>query len=242
LHIIALEISMNSFLAMILTFAAAIAWLRAMDFAAQRGWVESRLSRKLIHIGTGPIFALCWLLFPGEWYDRYLAALVPGLITIQFALIGLGVVKDEASVKAMSRTGDPREILRGPLYYGVMFVLLTILFWKDSPVGMVALMMMCGGDGIADIVGSRIRSARLPWSPEKSVAGSLSVLIGGFGLSALILTIYISLGIFPAPLASYLLPLALIALGSMAVESLPHKDVDNITMTLTAVLLGWWLF
>jgi phytol kinase len=84
---------MNSFLATILTFAAAILWLRAMDFAAHRGWIESRLSRKLIHIGTGPIFVLCWLLFPGEWYDRYLAALVPGLITVQFALIGLGVTQ-----------------------------------------------------------------------------------------------------------------------------------------------------
>ena len=233
---------MNSFFATILTFAAAIAWLRAMDFAAHRGWIESRLSRKLIHIGTGPIFVLCWLLFPGEWFVRYLAALVPGLITIQFALIGLGLVKDEASVKAMSRTGDPREILRGPLYYGIMFVALTVLFWKDSPVGMVALLMMCGGDGVADIVGRRIRSARLPWSGEKSVAGSLSVFFGGFGLSALILAIYVALQVFPAPLGSYLFPLAMVGLASMAVESLPQKDVDNITMTLTAALLGWWLF
>jgi phytol kinase len=233
---------LNPFLAMILTFAAAILWLRAMDFAAHRGWIESRLSRKLIHIGTGPIFVLCWLLFPGEWYDRYLAALVPGLITVQFALIGLGVVKDEASVKAMSRSGDPREILRGPLYYGIMFVVLTIVFWKDSPVGMVALMMMCGGDGIADLVGRWMRSTRLPWSPEKSVAGSLSVFIGGLGLSALILSIYVALGVFAAPFGSYLLPLALIALVSMMVESLPHKDIDNITMTLAAALLGWWLF
>jgi phytol kinase len=232
---------MNSFLATILTFAAAIAWLRAMDFAAHRGWIESRLSRKLIHIGTGPIFVLCWLLFPGEWYDRYLAALVPGLITVQFALIGLGILKDEASVKAMSRTGDPREILRGPLYYGIMFVALTILFWKDSPVGMVALMMMCGGDGVADVIGRRVRSTRLPWSAEKSVAGSLSVLIGGFGLSLAILAVYVPLGVFPAPLVSYLLPLGLIALVSMLVESLPHKDVDNVTMTITAALLGWWL-
>jgi phytol kinase len=233
---------MNSFAALFLTFGAAIAWLRLMDFAAHRGWVESRLSRKLIHIGTGPIFVLCWLLFPGEWYDRYLAALVPGLITVQFALIGLGVIQDEASVKAMSRSGNPREILRGPLYYGIMFVLLTILFWKDSPVGMVALLMMCGGDGVADVIGRRIRSTRLPWSPEKSLAGSISVFIGGLGLSALILWVYTWLGIFSAPFASFLPPLLLIALASMLVESLPHKDVDNITMTLSAALLGWWLF
>lgn len=233
---------MNPFLATFLTLIAALAWLRLLDFAAARGWIESRLSRKIIHIGTGPIFVLCWLLFPGEWYDRYLAALVPGLIIVQFALIGFGVIKDEASVKAMSRTGDPREILRGPLYYGIMFVLLTIFFWKDSPIGMVALMMMCGGDGIADVIGRRVASPRLPWSPEKSVAGSVSVFLGGLGLSAAILAVYVTLGIFAAPLGQYFLPLVWIALLATAVESLPYKDIDNITMTVAAAGLGWFLF
>jgi len=233
---------MNPILATIFTFTLALTWLRVMDFAAHKNWIESRLSRKLIHIGTGPLFVLCWLMFPGEWYDRWLAALVPGAITIQFALIGLGLVKDEASVRAMSRSGNPKEILRGPLFYGVMFVLLTLMFWKDSPVGMVALMMMCGGDGVADIVGRRIRSPHLPWSPEKSVAGSLSVLVGGAALSAFVLAVYVAIGAFPGPLYGYLLPLGAIGVASMAVESLPHRDVDNITMTLAAALLGWLLF
>ncbi len=233
---------MNPFLALLLTFAAAIAWLRIMDFAAHQGWVESRLSRKIIHIGTGPIFVLCWLMFPGGWYDRYLAALVPGLITVQFALIGLGVIKDEASVKAMSRSGDPKEILRGPLYYGIMFVLMTIIFWKDSPVGIVSLMMMCGGDGIADLVGRHFKSPKLFHSPAKSVAGSLGVFFGGWILSAFVLAIYLLAGVFAGPLTAYLLPLTIIAVVSTMIESLPQRDVDNITVTAVAALLGWWLF
>lgn len=233
---------MNPFLALLLTFVIAVAWLRIMDFAAHQGWVESRLSRKIIHIGTGPIFVLCWLLFPGEWYDRYLAALVPGLITIQFALIGLGIVKDEASVKAMSRSGDPREILRGPLYYGIMFVLMTVIFWKDSPVGIVALMMMCGGDGIADLVGRRFKSPKLFHSPAKSVAGSLGVFFGGWVLSAFVLAMYLLAGVFDGPVSVYLLPLTVIAAVATVIESLPQRDVDNITVTFAAALLGWWLF
>jgi phytol kinase len=233
---------MNPFLALLLTFVIAVAWLRIMDFAAHQGWVESRLSRKIIHIGTGPIFVLCWLLFPGEWYDRYLAALVPGLITVQFALIGLGIVKDEASVKAMSRSGDPREILRGPLYYGIMFVLMTVIFWKDSPVGIVALMMMCGGDGIADLVGRRFKSPKLFHSPAKSVAGSLGVFFGGWVLSAFVLAMYLLAGVFDGPVSAYLLPLTVIAAVATVIESLPQRDVDNITVTFAAALLGWWLF
>lgn len=233
---------MNSFLAMLLTFAAALGWLRLMDFFAHQGWIESRLSRKIIHIGTGPIFVLCWLFFPDVWYARWLAALVPFAITVQFALIGFGLVKDEASVKAMSRTGDPKEILRGPLYYGIMFVLLTLVFWKDSPVGMTALMIMCGGDGIADLVGRYFKSPKLFHSPEKSVAGSLGVLFGGWILSALILAIYTVLGVFAGPFSRFLLPVTVISVAATLVESLPQKDIDNVTVTLTAALLGYFLF
>lgn len=234
---------MNPFLALIVTFAIAIGWLRLMDFFAHRGWIDSRTSRKIIHIGTGPIFVFCWLLFPEAFvYSRWLAALVPFLITLQFALVGLGIIKDEAAVQAMSRSGDRHEILRGPLFYGIMFVTLTLVYWRQSPIGMTALMMMCGGDGIADLVGRWVKSPRLPWSRQKSVAGSLAVLVGGFLLATVVLVSYLWLGALPGSINDYLLPLALIALGSMLVESLPFRDVDNITVTLTAVLLGHLLF
>lgn len=213
-----------------------------MDFFAHRGWIESRLSRKLIHIGTGPIFVLCWLMFPDTPISRWLAALVPFAITAQFALVGLGIMKDEASVKAMSRTGDRREILRGPLYYGIMFVLLTIIFWKDSAVGMTALMIMCGGDGIADLVGRSFNTNKLPYSPDKTVAGSISVFFGGWLLSAFVLGIYALTGNLAQPFESYILPLTIIALVSAVIESLPFKDIDNITVTTTATILGYFLF
>lgn len=233
---------MNNWIALILTFAAALGWLRLMDFFAHRGWIESRLSRKIIHIGTGPIFVLCWLLFKEADAARWMAALVPFSITVQFALIGLGIIKDEASVKSMSRSGDARELLRGPLFYGIAFVVLTVLFWKDSPVGVVALMLLCGGDGVADLAGRGIRSARLPWSREKSVAGSLAVLVGGWALAVLVVAIYISAGVFAGSLSSYLLPITVIAIVGMLVESLPFKDIDNFTVTIAAVVLGLWLF
>jgi len=233
---------MNPFLALIITFAVALIELRLLDFCAHRGWIESRLSRKLIHILTGPLFVLCWLLFPDLWYSRWLAALVPFAITAQFALIGLGIMKDEAAVKAMSRSGDRREILRGPLFYGIVFVIMTLVYWKTSPIGMLALMLMCGGDGLADIMGRGIRSPKLPWSRDKSVAGSLGMLLGGWVLAAFILFIFVRVGAFPGPFRFYVLPITVIALVAMLVESLPLKDVDNITVTLVAVLLGHLLF
>jgi phytol kinase len=233
---------MNSYMATILTFAIAILFLRLMDFIAARGWIDSRTSRKLIHIGTGPIFVLCWLMYPDVQISRWLAALVPLLITAQFALVGTGILKDEAAVKAMSRTGDRREILRGPLFYGIMFVAITLIYWKDSLIGIPALMMMCGGDGIADIVGRRVHSMRLPWSPEKSIAGTLSVFVGGWLMTIFVFTVYVWIGTFSAPITRFLLPVTWIALGATIVESLPFKDIDNITLPVVSVLIGHLVF
>jgi len=233
---------MNPYLATLFTFAIAVSFLRLMDFFAHRGWIENRLSRKLIHIGTGPIFVLCWLMYPDLPISRWLAALVPLVITAQFALVGTGIIKDQAAVEAMSRTGDRREILRGPLFYGIMFIAITLIYWKDSLIGIPALMMMCGGDGVADIVGRRVNSPKLPWSREKSLAGLLSVFIGGWLLTMFIFAVYVWMGVFPGPVGRYLLPVTWVALGAALVESLPFKDVDNITVVLASVLIGQLVF
>ncbi len=145
-------------LSFILTLVIALFWLRLVDFIAHKGWISSSLSRKIIHTGTGFIFVLCWLLFPDHSAARFLAALIPLAITIQFALVGLGIIKDQASVEAMSRTGHRKEILRGPLFYGIVFIILTLGFWKTTPIGVVAMMLLCGGDGLADMIGSRMKS------------------------------------------------------------------------------------
>src|SRR4030043_1813814 len=193
----------NNLLALVITFVVALIWLRLNDFLAHRGLVESHLSRKLIHIGTGPIFVLCWLLFNENPINRYLAALVPLTFTLQFFLIGIGVIKDEASVKAMSRSGDRREVLRGPLYYGIIFVLLTIIFWKNSPIGIISLMLMCGGDGLADIFGRKWGSSKIVWNKRKSWAGSIGMFLGGWLLSILVIWIFSAAGVFSTPIHAY---------------------------------------
>jgi phytol kinase len=232
---------MDNYFALPLTFGIALAWLRANNFAAQRGWVESGLSRKIIHMGTGPLFVLCWLLFSNVPSARWLAALVPFAITVQFALVGTGVIKDPSAVRSMSRSGDRKEILRGPLFYGIVFVLITLLYWYDHPAGIVALMLLCGGDGLADIWGRKYGKRPVPWNKEKTLAGSLGMLVGGWLFAIVILGAYVSAGIFPGPLAGYLLPVTLIALVGTLVESLPFSDIDNITVTAAALLLGHFL-
>lgn len=235
---------LQDIVATIITLGVAVGWLRIVDALAQRGLVEQRLSRKIIHIGTGPLFVLCWNLFSAQPWARWSAALVPLAITVQFFLVGLGVMKDEAAVKAMTRHDDPREILRGPLYYGIVFVVCTLLFWRHSPVGILALMLMCGGDGLADVVGRRWGAVKLPFSANKSWAGSAAMFAGSFVFGFGFLALFNLFGDFqPAlNLASVAAAVAIISLAATVVESLPFQDIDNITTTAAAIMLGVLLF
>jgi phytol kinase len=230
--------------ATVLTFAIALAWLRIMDALAARQVVGQTDSRKLIHIGTGPIFVLCWNLFSAQTPARFLAALVPLAITAQFVLVGTGVIKDPAAVQAMSRTGDRREILRGPLYYGIVFILCTLVFWRISPVGILALMLMCGGDGLADMVGRRWGKTKLPFNASKSWAGSVTFLLAGFAFACVFVTLFNQWGVLDPSLSpsAIVWKTAMIAAAATLVESLPLRDIDNLTTTATAVILGLLLF
>ncbi len=233
----------QNIIATIITLALSLIWLRLMDALAHRGVIDQKLSRKIIHIGTGPIFVLCWLMFNDEPAARYLAALVPLLITAQFIFVGVGVIKDEAAVKAMTRHGEPREILRGPLYYGIVFVVCTILFWRSSPVGILALMMMCGGDGLADVIGRRFGAVKIPFNQEKSFAGSAAMFGGGFLFALIFVAAFNAWGYFyqPVTFPSALYAIAVISFVAMIVESFPFQDIDNITITLAAISFGLWL-
>ncbi|MBI5291052.1 MAG: phosphatidate cytidylyltransferase [Chloroflexi bacterium] len=235
---------LQDIVATVITLAVALGWLRLMDAGAHRGLIEQKLSRKIIHIGTGPLYVLCWNLFSDLPQARWLAALVPLLITVQFIAVGAGLLQDPAAVQAMTRHGDRREILRGPLYYGIVFVVATVVFWRGSPVGILALMLMCGGDGLADVAGRRWGGARLPFNAEKSWAGSAAMFAGGFAFAFAFVALFNALSYFQPPLAvgDMAVKVALISLVATAVEALPLHDIDNITVTaVAAVLAQWWL-
>jgi phytol kinase len=229
---------LNIWLATFITLAAAVCWLRLNDYFANHGWIGGQTSRKIIHIGTGPIFVLCWLLFPDDGWSRYLAAVIPLLISIQFLLVGLGVIKDQAAVDAMTRRGDRKEILRGPLLYGIAFVILTMIYWKDSPIGITALMLLSGGDGLADIMGKRFGKHKLAWSKNKSWEGSLAMFMGGIGFTFFVLFIFLHAGEFAIPYQALIIPVITIGFFCSAIESLPMEEFDNLTVPIAAILLG----
>ena len=62
----------------------------------------------------------------------------------------------------------------------ILSVLLLILAFPRRPdIVAAAWGILALGDGAATIVGTRSRGPRLPWNPDKTVAGSLAFIVAG---------------------------------------------------------------
>ena len=220
------------------------------------GKMPSFASRKLLHIGIGPLFVLCWRLFPtmsvtetaipALCRPRCVAALLPAAITLVFAAIGLALLpSDLGLVRVMARSGtDAAEILRGPLIYGLAHVALTLACWTDGPAGVLAVATLCGGDGLAEVCGRRWGRATgpVPWAARrrKTVAGSLGFVAASFVLANALLA-----ALAPAPwtgAAPDQLRLLLVCAAAALVETVPVHEIDNALVPLATVLIARFLW
>jgi len=106
-----------------------------------------------VHITVGLVYLLVWPLFSSDdVHAPFLAPLIIVINIIKVTVIGLGVVKDEGVVNSMTRHGDYRELLKGPLYYACAITLTTIVFWRTSPISIAVICNLCAGDGELRVV------------------------------------------------------------------------------------------
>ncbi|KAK6935696.1 hypothetical protein RJ641_032726 [Dillenia turbinata] len=233
----------NDIIATGFTGIVALSSLRLWQETAKHGIFDQKLNRKLMHISIGLIFMLCWPLFSPGRRGSYLAAVIPGLNIIKMVLVGSGICKDEATVKSMSRTGDYRELLKGPLYYATAITLASILYWRDSPLSISVICNLCAGDGLADVVGRRFGHKKLPYNLNKSVAGSLAMAAAGF-VSCVVYMHYFSMFGYMEKSWEKVLGFLLVSSATALVESLPVSSEldDNLTVPLASILVGTLVF
>ncbi|KAK8715997.1 hypothetical protein V6N13_043320 [Hibiscus sabdariffa] len=222
----------------------ALSVLRLWEETAKRGLFDQKLNRKLVHISIGLVFMLCWPLFSSGYRGAVLAAVTPGVNIIRMFLIGSGIWKDEAAVKSMSRYGDySRELLKGPLYYAATITLACALYWRTSPIAIAAICNLCAGDGTADIVGRRFGGWKLPYNKNKSIAGSVAMATAGFFTSVGFMYYFSYFGYIDKSV-EIVLGFLVVSVASALVESLPISTEldDNLTVTLTSILVGSLVF
>ncbi|KAL0028733.1 hypothetical protein WJX79_003020 [Trebouxia sp. C0005] len=229
--------------ATLLSASLAHALVKALEFSASRDYLTQLVCRKIVHISTGPLFVLTWPLFSAAPTARVCAAAVPLCNAVRLILVAIGSMDRQATIKAVSRGGSRQELLRGPLLYIGIVTAVTLLFWRESPVGLMVLSLMCGGDGLADIVGRRYGFARLPFNHNKSWLGSLAMFTGGAVMSMVYIALFHSMGYFTNTMQNMLGVIWMTSLVATAVEALPVYGWldDNLTVPATAAILGQML-
>ncbi|XP_057797887.1 probable phytol kinase 3, chloroplastic [Salvia miltiorrhiza] len=237
------NVFVSDIIAEALSGGVALSLLKLWEQTAKRGVFDQKLNRKLVHITVGLAFMLCWPMFSSGRQGAIFAAIIPAVNIIKMLLIGLGIWKDDATVKSMSRYGDHRELLKGPLYYASTITLASAIFWRTSPIAIAAVCNMCAGDGMADIVGRRFGGQKLPYNQNKSVNGSIAMASAGFLASLGFMLYYSSFG-FMEESMKMVVGFLIVSVATALVESHPLSSEldDNLTVPLAAVLVGSFVF
>ena len=187
-------------------------------------WPQRReLSRKIVHIGIGPVIALAWWLKIPEQIALTVAAAVTVMTAINHRWRLLPAVEDV----------DRHSY--GTVAYGLAITLLLALFWPDEAIAVCAgVLVMAFADGLAGLVGRGVKSPSwIVWQQKKSVAGTFTMaLVTALVLTALVLTSH-----------SPLQPLRLLAVCGLAVslEQLSRWGIDNLSVPMSVGLCWSWM-
>ena len=197
-----------------------------------------------MHILAGPVFVVTWMLFSGEIVSHYVAVIVPLLFVLQFVAIGTGLMKNESFVASMSRSGDPRELLQGTLYYAIVMVLMT-WFWfyvpstgisNANPTALLIIGCVSGGDGLADIIGRKFGRKKIGIKgSEKTFIGSIGMLVGSILVSSILVLIF-SLEVPHFNIATLILPIIVVSIVATIVEAISPKNSDNFTIFVAVII------
>ena len=120
---------------------------------------------------SGTICVVTWPLFPKpSLLTNCVAASVVGAATVQFILVGTGILKDKRLVNGVGHgTGHERKLLEGPTQYGLVLTAVTAAAFR-TPFSVVLTGVLCAGDATAALVGRAVGRVPLPWCQNKVCA------------------------------------------------------------------------
>lgn len=182
--------------------------------------------RKVVHIGTGNVIILAWLLQVPAWMG-ILASVIFSILTLlsyQFPILPL--------LDSVGRNS------LGTFFYSLSIGILIALFWTAGLPQFVVLgvLVMSWGDGMAALIGQRWGEHRYQvFGMKKSWEGSLTMAVASGLVSLLVLGS--SYGFSLAVLAIA----GTIALVATALESFSKLGIDNLTVPLGSAAIAYWL-
>ena len=182
-------------------------------------------SRKFIHIMLSN-----WWFIAMIFFDNVIVACVmPAL----FIVINYISYKYDI-IKSMERDNDEEKTL-GTVYYAISLTIVAILsfgIFKNPIIGLVGILVMGYGDGLAAVVGKAVKSKQFEiLGSKKSIAGCTTMFI----VSLIIITC--ALAYLKVPF--WYVKAAIITLIVTVFEASSIKGTDNLTVPILTSLLVW---
>jgi dolichol kinase len=235
------------FVAFIISFIVILMLVQINARIEKSGKLSTIVTRKVIHTFAAPLWVLTWMLFSGGIFSRWLAIIVPLIFVLQFVMIGTGKSKNEDFVRSMSRSGDPRELLGGTLYYATLMVIIGILWFyvpsdgnlaNATPLALIVFGCLAGGDGFADVIGRKYGGSKKfgIGGAEKTIVGMIGMFIGSF-LFSFVLVFLFSLEVAAFSVANLILPILVVSIIATIIEAITPKGLDNLTITIAAIIM-----
>ena len=210
-----------------LTFVYVFGLVALLNLGVTKFGIPQDISRKITHIGAGSVIGFLPLYSDLSW-SKYLNVTI---FVVWIALLvqkGLFANPEDEAVRTMTRTGDRRELLKGPLYFVIVATICGTLLYKSFP-GIVAMASLGWGDGVAPIIGFRYGRWKYKIFSDKSVEGSISMFIFAFAASVFFVWL-----ILPSELN--LSRILLLTFVATLVEGCSPKEVDNIVIPAAVIV------
>lgn len=207
---------------------------------------HSEDARQWVHIGSG-LFALL-LRFLTAWQASALAAA---------ALVFNVVLLPRLGGRRLYRPSDTaRGFPLGILLYPLAVLLLTLAFPSRLDIVAAAWAILAFGDGAATLAGQRMRftaedanrslsprsaveRGALPWNPDKTIAGTGAFIVCG-SIAGVALAWWVRPAVAPMPPLVFTIVAPIVAaIAAAAVETLPVRLDDNLSVPATAGAVLW---
>ena len=184
---------------------------------------QEELSRKIIHIGTGPVILLAWL-FDIPKNIAFFSAF--------FITIALGLNYQYRLLPAIE---DIDRKSFGTVAYGISITLLLLLFWPHYASSIsIGVLSMAFGDGLAGLIGRSIKS------PKWIVLGQTKSIAGTFTMSSVVAITTSTISLINH-LNIQILEIIVKSLVATFLEQISPWGIDNITVPIGVTCLGIWL-
>jgi uncharacterized protein (TIGR00297 family) len=194
-----------------------------------RGAPFSETTRQWVHIGFGAAALLLPFLY---WYQAVILAAAAVVFNIRLLRAIAG-----------DRLHRPVELAQtipmGLVLYPTSILLLMLMLPSRMDIVAAAWGILAAGDGAATLVGHRYGRRRWSWNRGKSVAGTVALVVAG-SLAGSFLCWWCRPVVVPPPYLWFSIGAPIVAaIVAAAVETVPIRLDDNLSVTLTAAAALW---